>query len=276
MTLLPFLWLQITKTLLCKTYCIKFSLSLYKQVTGDFPVTSFPVRFAQTFPGMDNKARKVLIADDEPDILEILKYNLSNEGYEVITAKDGDEALEKARHTQPDLVVLDVMMPKKTGVEVCQILRSQAAFKETLIIFLTAVSDEGTQIKGLETGADDYVSKPVSPRVFLSRVNALFRRLNKKEKGILTIENLTIDPERFMVQVNGNDIVLAKKEFELLYLLALKPGRVFLRNEILNQVWGNDVIVGDRTIDVHIRKIRQKLGIDCITTVKGVGYKFEL
>jgi len=225
---------------------------------------------------MDNKARKVLIADDEPDILEILKYNLSNEGYEVITAKDGDEALEKARRTQPDLVVLDVMMPKKTGVEVCQILRSQSAFKETLIIFLTAVNDEGTQIKGLETGADDYVSKPLSPRVFLSRVNALFRRLNKTEARILTIENLTIDPERFVVQVNGSDIVLAKKEFELLYLLALKPGRVFLRNEILNQVWGNDVIVGDRTIDVHIRKIRQKLGIDCITTVKGVGYKFEL
>jgi len=225
---------------------------------------------------MDNKARKVLIADDEPDILEILKYNLAGQGYEVVTAKDGDEALEKARRTQPDLIVLDVMMPKKTGVEVCQLLRAQPAFKETLIIFLTAINDEGTQIKGLETGADDYVSKPVSPKVFLSRVNALFRRLNKTEVKILEIENLTIDPERFMVQVNGNDIVLAKKEFELLYLLAQKPGRVFLRNEILNQVWGNDVIVGDRTIDVHIRKIRQKLGIDCVTTVKGVGYKFEL
>lgn len=225
---------------------------------------------------MDTKARKVLIADDEPDILEILKYNLSNEGYEVVTAKDGDEALEKARRTQPDLVVLDVMMPKKTGVEVCQLLRAQPAFKETLIIFLTAVNDEGTQIKGLETGADDYVSKPISPKVFLSRVNALFRRLNKTEAKVLTIDNLTIDPERFMIQVDGNDIVLAKKEFELLYLLAQKPGRVFLRNEILNQVWGNDVIVGDRTIDVHIRKIRQKLGIDCVTTVKGVGYKFEL
>ena len=225
---------------------------------------------------METKARKVLIADDEPDILEILKYNLSNEGYEVITAKDGDEALEKARRTQPDLVVLDVMMPKKTGVEVCQLLRAQAAFKETLIIFLTAVNDEGTQIKGLETGADDYISKPISPRVFLSRVNALFRRSNKSEVRVLILENLTIDPERFVVMVNGAGIVLAKKEFELLYLLALKPGRVFLRNEILNQVWGNDVIVGDRTIDVHIRKIRQKLGIDCITTVKGVGYKFEL
>jgi two-component system alkaline phosphatase synthesis response regulator PhoP len=226
--------------------------------------------------GMDTNTRKVLIADDEPDILEILKYNLVAEGYEVITAKDGDEALEKARRTQPDLVVLDVMMPKKSGVEVCQIMRNQPMFKETLIIFLTAVNDEGSQIRGLETGADDYVSKPISPKVFISRVNALFRRLNKKEVKTLEIGNLVIDPERFMVQVDGKDLVLAKKEFELLHLLAQKPGRVFLRNEILNQVWGNEVIVGDRTIDVHIRKIRQKLGIDCITTVKGVGYKFEL
>jgi two-component system, OmpR family, alkaline phosphatase synthesis response regulator PhoP len=225
---------------------------------------------------MESKTRKVLIADDEPDILEILKYNLANEGYEVITAKDGDEALEKARRTQPDLVILDVMMPKKTGVEVCQLLRAQAAFKETLIIFLTAVNDEGTQIKGLETGADDYLAKPISPKVFISRVNALFRRLNKTEARILTINHLTIDPERFIVKLGDQEIILAKKEFELLYLLAIKPGRVFLRNEILNQVWGNDVIVGDRTIDVHIRKIRQKLGIDCITTVKGVGYKFEM
>lgn len=226
--------------------------------------------------GMDANTRKVLIADDEPDILEILKYNLVAEGYEVVTAKDGDEALEKARRTEPDLVVLDVMMPKKSGVEVCQIMRNQPMFKETLIIFLTAVNDEGTQIRGLETGADDYVSKPISPKVFISRVNALFRRLNKKEVKVLEIGNLRIDPERFMVQVDGRDLVLAKKEFELLHLLAQKPGRVFLRNEILNQVWGNEVIVGDRTIDVHIRKIRQKLGVDCITTVKGVGYKFEL
>ncbi len=223
-----------------------------------------------------DKARKVLIADDEPDILEILKYNLAAEGYDVVTAKDGDEALEKARRNQPDLIVLDVMMPKKTGVEVCGLLRAQAAFKDTLIIFLTALNDENTQIKGLETGADDYISKPISPKVFISRVNALFRRLNKTEARILTIENMVIDPERFIVTVGDQEIVLAKKEFELLYLLAIKPGRVFLRHEILNQVWGNDVIVGDRTIDVHIRKIRQKLGVDCITTVKGVGYKFEL
>lgn len=224
---------------------------------------------------MDTNNRKVLIADDEPDILEILKYNLSKEGYEVVTAKDGDEALEKARRTTPDLVILDIMMPKKTGVEVCQLLRAQTGFKDTLIIFLTAVNDEGTQIKGLEGGADDYISKPISPKVFISRVNALFRRLNKQETKKLELNGLTIDPERFIVQVDGKDVILAKKEFELLHLLATKPGRVFLRNEILNQVWGNEVIVGDRTIDVHIRKIRQKLGIDCITTVKGVGYKFE-
>ncbi|MEN9548800.1 MAG: hypothetical protein RIR12_1391, partial [Bacteroidota bacterium] len=153
--------------------------------------------------------------------------------------------------------------------------RAQAAFKETLIIFLTAVNDEGTQIKGLETGADDYISKPLSPKVFLSRIQALFRRINKADDKTISVDNLTINPERFMVQVDQKEIILAKKEFELLYLLAQKPGRVFLRNEILNQVWGNEVIVGDRTIDVHIRKIRQKLGIDCITTVKGVGYKFE-
>ncbi|MGN6399557.1 MAG: response regulator transcription factor [Flavisolibacter sp.] len=225
---------------------------------------------------MDAKGRKVLIADDEPDIVEILKYNLEKEGYTVVTAKDGDEALDKARLTQPDLIVLDMMMPRKNGMEVCEILRAQAAFKDTLIMFLTALSDEATQLKGFSTGADDYVSKPVSTNVFVSKVNALFRRVKKSESKIITVDNLIIDPEKFIVEFEGKEIVLAKKEFELLHLLATKPGRVFLRNEILSQVWGNDVIVGDRTIDVHIRKIRQKLGVDCITTVKGVGYKFEL
>jgi two-component system, OmpR family, alkaline phosphatase synthesis response regulator PhoP len=223
---------------------------------------------------MDNP-RKVLIADDEPDILEIIKYNLSAEGYYVITAKDGSEAIDKAKQTKPDLIILDIMMPKKTGVEVCEYLRSQPDFQDTLIIFLTALSDESAHIKGFESGADDYVNKPISPKVLMSRVNALFRR-SKKDGKILKLGDLTIDPEKFLVSVNANDIVLAKKEFELLYLLAAKPGRVFLRNEILSQVWGNDVIVGDRTIDVHIRKIRQKMGLDCITTVKGVGYKFDM
>ena len=218
----------------------------------------------------------MLIADDEPDILEILKYNLEKEGYGVVTAKDGDEALDKAKQVTPDLIVLDMMMPKKSGMEVCELLRAQSQFRDTLIMFLTALNDETTQLKGFDTGADDYVSKPISTSVFVSKVNALFRRLQPLDTKIIRIGELVIDPEKFMVNFEGRDISLAKKEFELLYLLASKTGRVFLRNEILSQVWGNDVIVGDRTIDVHIRKIRQKLGIDCITTVKGVGYKFEL
>jgi two-component system, OmpR family, alkaline phosphatase synthesis response regulator PhoP len=226
---------------------------------------------------MEGKPKRILIADDEPDILEIVSYNLGKEGYEIYTAKDGNEAIDKAKQLHPDLIILDIMMPKKTGVEVCKILRSQPSFEDTLIIFLTAMSDEASQIKGLETGADDYVNKPISPKVLVSRVNALFRRVNNKETGnSIKIGNIIIDPVKFLVTINEEDMILAKKEFELLYLLASRPGRVFLRNEILSQVWGNDVIVGDRTIDVHIRKVRQKLGVDCITTVKGVGYKFEL
>ena len=225
---------------------------------------------------MDASPKRILIADDEPDILEIVSYNLSNEGYEVYTAKNGDEAIERAKQLNPDLIILDVMMPKKTGVEVCAILRSQTLFQETLIIFLTALNDEASHIKGLETGADDYISKPISPKVLISRVNALFRRLHKEDGKSIKVGNIIIDPVKFLVNIEGKDVILAKKEFELLHLLASKPGRVFLRNEILTQVWGTDVIVGDRTIDVHIRKVRQKLGMDCITTVKGVGYKFEV
>ena len=229
------------------------------------------------FSRMETTPKKILIADDEPDILEIIGYNLSKEGYQVTTAKDGDEALAKAKLIKPELIILDIMMPKKNGVEVCELLRSKPAFRDTLIIFLTALSDESSQVKGLETGADDYISKPISPKVLLSKVNALFRRV-KPEQGmaVINLGNLHIDPVKYEVIINGQPATLAKKEFELLYMLASKPGRVFLRNEILNQVWGNEVIVGDRTIDVHIRKIRQKLGIDCITTVKGVGYKFDL
>lgn len=227
---------------------------------------------------MTPKGQKILIADDEPDILEIIQYNLVKDGYEVILARDGDEALTKAKVHKPDLIILDIMMPKKNGVEVCEILRLQPGFKETLIIFLTALSDESSQIQGLEKGADDYISKPISPKVLISRVNALFRRAHKEQNSQTTIkiDNIEIDPVKYEVKVDGQSVILAKKEFELLHLLASKPGRVFLRNEILSQIWGNDVIVGDRTIDVHIRKVRQKLGIDCIRTVKGVGYKFDL
>lgn len=219
----------------------------------------------------------MLIADDEADILEIIGYNLNREGYHVLEARDGNQALDVARHTSPDMVILDVMMPFKTGIEVCNIMRSQKEFDDTLIVILTALNDETTHIKGLDTGADDYINKPVSPKVLVSRVNALFRRANKETgQKVISIGDLVIDPQRFVVTKSNDDIVLAKKEFELLYLLASRPGRVFLRNEILSNVWGTDVIVGDRTIDVHIRKIRQKMGVDCITTVKGVGYKFDM
>ncbi len=220
--------------------------------------------------------KKILIADDEPDILEIIQYNLQSEGYEVQTAKNGNEAIDGAKRFNPDLIILDIMMPGKNGIEVCNILRMQPAFNDTLIIFLTALSDEGTEVKGLETGADDFITKPISPKVLVSKVNALFRRINKEDAGILQIGELIIDREKYIVNYQDKDIILARKEFELLALLAGKPGKVFLRNEILNQVWGTEVIVGDRTIDVHIRKVRQKLNLDCITTVKGVGYKFDL
>ena len=221
-------------------------------------------------------AKKILIADDEPDILEIIQYNLQSEGYSVITAKNGNEALDLAKKHEPDLIILDIMMPGKNGIEVCNILRLQPIFNDTLIIFLTALSDEGTEIQGLETGADDYLTKPISPKVLVSKVNALFRRVSKEDTGVVQVGDLKIDREKYIINYQGNNIILARKEFELLALLAGKPGKVFLRNEILNQVWGTEVIVGDRTIDVHIRKIRQKLNLDCITTVKGVGYKFEL
>ncbi len=225
---------------------------------------------------MEPKGKRILIADDEPDILEIVSYNLKKEGYEIYTAKDGDDALHKLKQVTPDLILLDVMMPKKTGIQVCEILRANPSFDNTFIIFLTALSDETSHLKGLETGADDYISKPISPRILTSRINALFRRNSKEENQVLKIDHVTIDPIKYVVLVGDKELILARKEFELLYLLASKPGRVFLRNEILSQVWGAEVIVGDRTIDVHIRKIRQKLDLDCITTVKGVGYKFEI
>jgi two-component system alkaline phosphatase synthesis response regulator PhoP len=224
---------------------------------------------------MSIKSKTILVADDEQDILEIISYNLLKEGYTVYTARDGNEALEKARILDPDMIILDVLMPYKIGIEVCRILLIETKFNYTLILILTALSDEGSHIKGLDSGADDYVSKPVSPKVLLSRVNALFRRINQEDSDVLTAGNIIIDASKYTVSVNENIVLLARKEFELLHLLASKPGRVFLRNEILEQVWGNEVIVGDRTIDVHIRKIRQKLGVNCITTVKGVGYKFD-
>jgi two-component system alkaline phosphatase synthesis response regulator PhoP len=220
--------------------------------------------------------KKILIADDEPDILEILKFNLEAEGYNVKTAKNGIEAIELGKSFLPNLIILDIMMPGKTGIEVCEELRAIPSFKDTLIIFLTAMNDDFTEVKGLESGADDYLAKPIRTKVLLSKVQSLFRRLPKLENNNSNFNDLFIDRESYIVRYKGKKIILAKKEFELLSLLASKPSKVFLRLDILKKIWGIDVIVGDRTIDVHIRKIRQKIGVDCITTVKGVGYKFDM
>ena len=223
-----------------------------------------------------SNTKKILIADDEPDILEIIEFNLSGEGYQVITALNGDIAIEKVKKYSPDLIILDMMMPGKNGMEVCEILRSQVAFATTIIVFLTAIKEENTEIKCFDAGADDYIVKPISPKVLTSKINALFRRLKNDGPSVLVVGDFEIDRDKYHVKYQQQEIILARKEFELLSLLASKPSKVFLRNEILSTIWGTDVIVGDRTIDVHIRKIRQKLGIDCISTVKGVGYKFEI
>lgn len=219
---------------------------------------------------------KVLVAEDDRDISEIIHYHLDLNGYEVQCAFDGIAATEAARQFLPDLIILDIMMPKRQGIEVCKILRKDARFAYTRILLLTALSDDVTHIRGLEAGADDFISKPISPKVLMTRVAALLRRVEKAENRLLDLGAISIDPEKFETKVDGREVTLAKKEFELLYLLASRSGKIFLRNEILSKIWGDDVIVGDRTIDVHIRKIRQKLDYDCIVTVKGVGYKFIL
>ena len=226
----------------------------------------------EVFPG------KILIVDDEPDIVEFISYNLKSKGYLIAAAKDGVEAIRKARDFRPDLILLDIMMPNKDGIETIRELRAMHEFDDTAIIFLTALNDEKYEIEGLKIGADDFISKPIKPELLATRIGSALRRFRKDEEQEQkqNFGDLEINKTKFTVSYKGVDIMLAKKEFELLSLLASKPGRVFLRNEILQRVWGTDVIVGDRTIDVHIRKIRQKVGIDLITTVKGVGYKFEM
>lgn len=221
---------------------------------------------------------KILIADDEPDILEFVTYNLIKEGYQVSTASNGIEALEKAKEVEPHLILLDIMMPELDGVEVCRELRANSGFDNTIIAFLTARSEDYSQIVGFDVGGDDYITKPIRPRVLVSRVGALLRRYNNtpnQEGDVIKVADLVIDKERVLVERGEEEISLAKKEFELLCLLASKPGKVFTREEIFKSVWGNDVIVGNRTIDVHIRKIREKIGNHYIKTNKGIGYKFE-
>jgi two-component system alkaline phosphatase synthesis response regulator PhoP len=222
---------------------------------------------------------KILVVDDEPDILDILRYNLEKEGYRVFTAEDGQAGIRLAEIEQPHLIILDIMMPKMDGVEVCRTLRSKPMFSKTLITFLTAREEDYSQIAALDVGGDDYITKPIRPRVFLSRIKALLRRSDRsgqeEETSVVEVGDLLIDKEKVSV-IRGEEVIeLAKKEFELLYLLVSKPGKVFSREEIFNKVWGTDVIVGNRTIDVHIRKLREKIGDHYIKTIKGIGYKFE-
>ena len=218
---------------------------------------------------------KILLVDDEPDILEILEFNLSNEGYQIFTANNGKEALKLADHYIPHLIILDVMMPIMDWIETCERLRLDKRFKNTVIMFLSARGEDYSHVAAFESGADDYVTKPVKPRILNSKVKALLRRfLSDESDGKIVINDIIIDDEEYKVTIKGKDIVLPRKEFELLYLLASKPDKVFKRLKIMEKVWGSDVVVGDRTIDVHIRKLREKIGDHHFKTVKGVGYKF--
>lgn len=218
----------------------------------------------------------ILLVDDEPDILDILSYNLEKEGFIVYAASNGREGVELARKMLPDLILLDVMMPEMDGMDTCVQIREEPRLKDTIIAFLTARGEDYSQIAGFDAGADDYIMKPIKPRVLVSRIKALLRRgENRTEEGDSVESGIVIDRERYVVMREGVEMSLPKKEFELLSLLSSQPGRVFTREVILSSVWGNDVVVGDRTIDVHIRKLREKLGDQRFKTVKGVGYKFE-
>jgi two-component system alkaline phosphatase synthesis response regulator PhoP len=220
---------------------------------------------------------KILLVDDEPDILEIVGYNLSSEGYKVITAKNGAEGVKKAKKEKPQLIILDVMMPEMDGIEACERIRKVPELKDVVITFLTARGEDYSQVAGFDAGADDYITKPIKPKVLVSKVKALLRRYKEEEEAtndIVIIGNLTIDRDAYKIILDGREIILPRKEFELLSLLTSKPGKVFKREEILDKVWGNEVVVGGRTIDVHIRKLREKIGDHTFKTVKGVGYKF--
>jgi two-component system alkaline phosphatase synthesis response regulator PhoP len=227
---------------------------------------------------MSSNKPKILIVDDEPDILDLIEYNLNKEGYQVYTATNGKEAVIEAKKVIPDLIILDIMMPKMDGIEACRVMRAMPEFKNTFMVFLTARSEEYSEIAGFNVGADDYIAKPIKPRALISRINAILRRNVQTEEEVdnkIEIGDLVIDREAFLVYQNGNKIVLAKKEFELLFLLASKPGKVYTREAILSNIWEDSVVVTNRTIDVHIRKLREKLGDTYVTTVKGVGYKFD-
>ena len=227
---------------------------------------------------MKKKDIKILLVDDEPDILEIISYNLSQEGYQIVTAKNGKEAVLKAKKELPQLIIMDVMMPEMDGMEACEAIRKIPELSHTIITFLTARSEDYSQVAGFDAGADDYIAKPIKPKLLVSKVKALLRRLKEVEQNseTLNVGGIEINREEYKIVKEGVEIILPRKEFELFYLLASKPGKVFKREEILDKVWGNEVIVGGRTIDVHIRKLREKIGEELFKTVKGVGYKFEI
>jgi two-component system alkaline phosphatase synthesis response regulator PhoP len=227
---------------------------------------------------MENDQYRILLVDDEPDVLEFLGYNLRKEGYQIFSCSNGRDAIETAAKILPHLIIMDVMMPSMDGIEACREIKQSPELESTVIIFLTARGEDYSQIAGFDAGADDYVTKPIKPRVLISRVKALLRRYKETENSltVLRVGGLIIDKEKYQVVQDGLEIVLPRKEFELLLALASKPNKVFSREEIFARVWGNDVIVGDRTIDVHVRKIREKIGLKNIKTIKGVGYKFEV
>ena len=223
---------------------------------------------------MKTKKFKILLVDDEPDIVEIISYSLKNANYDVYSASNGLEAIKVAKSIKPDLIILDVMMPEMDGIEACEIIREDQVIGKTLITFLSARGEDYSQIAALNAGADDYITKPIKPKVLLSKVKSLLRRISNDQNEIIEFKNLTIDKTGYRVFVEKNEISLPRKEFELLFLLASKPDKVFKRDFILESIWGKDVIVGDRTIDVHIRKLREKIGSSYLKTIKGVGYKF--
>lgn len=227
---------------------------------------------------MKKRNTKILLVDDEPDVLEIVGYNLSQEGYQIVTASNGREAIEKARKEIPSLIIMDVMMPEMDGMEACEQIRRIPELNNVIITFLTARSEDYSQVAGFDSGADDYITKPIKPKLLVSKVKALMRRLKDQDQGseTLNVGGIEINREEYKIVMDHMEIALPRKEFELFYLLASKPGKVFKREEILDKVWGNDVVVGGRTIDVHIRKLREKIGDDLFKTVKGVGYKFEV
>ncbi|MBP6072124.1 MAG: response regulator transcription factor [Flavobacterium sp.] len=227
---------------------------------------------------MKKKEIKILLVDDEQDILEIVGYNLSQEGYKIVTASNGREAIAVAKKELPNLIIMDVMMPEMDGMEACEAIRKLPELQNVIITFLTARSEDYSQVAGFDAGADDYIAKPIKPKLLVSKVKALLRRLKETEGATtenLTLGNIIINREEYKIIIDDREISLPRKEFELFYLLASKPGKVFKREEILDKVWGNEVIVGGRTIDVHIRKLREKIGEDLFKTIKGVGYKFE-